>query len=378
MEFHQQGLAAGVAAFPILCGFGKLPAPEVRLMAPSLRRLLFLAVFVVPVAGCAAPAPPVGFENESEAKGYLFCFWNVENLFDDREDHRVSKADQEYDRWFARDPAILRLKLANLSKALIGLNDGRGPDILAVAEVESVRAAELLREALNERLPDGVPRYEHVLMKEVPGGRHIAPAILTRLPVRGDRTRVHGRLLRILEGRVAVDGHELVVIASHWTSRLTDKDGERRAHYGDQIYGTFKAMYKSNPAVDVIICGDFNDPPDAASVTRHLHATGDIDAVRRNDDEPLLLDFFADKDPDQFGTHYYKRWYIFDQIVVSPGMLDGAGWDCDPASAQTVNTLYRPGDRQHRPWRFGNEHEKFERGTSDHFPVTVRLRVHGP
>jgi hypothetical protein len=35
----------------------------------------------------------------------------------------------------------------------------------------------------------------------------------------------------------------------------------------------------------------------------------------------------------------------------------------------------RPGDRLHRPWRFGSSHEHGERGYSDHFPVTVRLRV---
>jgi hypothetical protein len=37
----------------------------------------------------------------------------------------------------------------------------------------------------------------------------------------------------------------------------------------------------------------------------------------------------------------------------------------------------RPGDKKHRPWRFGNEHEKHLRGYSDHFPVTVRLTVQG-
>ncbi|HEV3261411.1 MAG TPA: endonuclease/exonuclease/phosphatase family protein [Gemmataceae bacterium] len=326
------------------------------------------------VAGCLAPRDATLGDRPD---GYLFCFWNVENLFDDHDDHRAG-ADRDFDRWFAERPQDLQLKLDHLSAALAQMNDGQGPDILAVAEVESKRAAQLLADALNKRLPEGTARYEHVLMKELNAGRHIAPAILTRLPVRGDRTRLHGRQQRILEGHVTVNGHDLVVLASHWTSRVTDKDGSRRCRYGEQIYGTFRAMYMSNPKVDFLICGDFNDPPEARSVTACLRATGDIGEVRQGGDPPLLLDLFTDKDPNTFGTEYYKRFYIFDQIVVSPGLLDDEGWTCDPDSVETFKKgLARPGDRKGQPWRFGNRRQEFRRGYSDHFPVTVRLRVAG-
>jgi len=92
----------------------------------------------------------------------------------------------------------------------------------------------------------------------------------------------------------------------------------------------------------------------------------------------LLFDLFAGKDPAAgFGTQFHKgKWYIFDQIVVSPALLQGGGgWVCDPASAHTLSTLYRPSDRHKQPWRFGNPHDRFERGYSDHYPVTVRLKV---
>jgi hypothetical protein len=94
--------------------------------------------------------------------------------------------------------------------------------------------------------------------------------------------------------------------------------------------------------------------------------------------DPLLLNLFADKDPAVWGTHHYGgRWEIFDQIVISPGLLDVEGWSCDPDSVHTVNTLVRPEDRKHYPWRFGSPHDKHRRGYSDHFPVTVRLTVQG-
>ncbi len=256
------------------------------------------------------------------------------------------------------------------------LNDGRGPDILGIVEVESLRAAELLQTALNARLPDPTLHYQHVLMKEVDGGRHIGPAIITRLGVRKDRTRLHGRRQRILEGHIDVDGKDLIVFETHWTSRLRDTGERGREDYADKIYGSVYAMYKSNPRVDVLIAGDFNDTPDDPSVVHRLHTTGDIEAVRQCGPNLLLLNLFADKNPALFGTHYFHRWLIFDQIVVSPGMLDNFNWACDVASVHTVNSLYRPSDRLKRPWRFGSPNDRFARGYSDHFPVTVKLQLH--
>src|SRR5271156_1778147 len=134
-------------------------------MSSSRRRPVYLALFALLVSGMAGCAPSNAWAPPGTGDGYLFCFWNVENLFDDR-DNGHTGADREYDRWFARDPAALQLKLDHLSAALIGLNGGRGPDILAVAEVESLRAAELLRDALNRRLADESLHYQHLLMKE--------------------------------------------------------------------------------------------------------------------------------------------------------------------------------------------------------------------
>ncbi len=344
----------------------------------GIRRRFSVFLYVVALLGIlGSVACRVDSREPAKAPGpqdYLFCFWNVENLFDDQEDDRLQGADREYDRWFARDHAVLEFKLARLSQALIEMNGGRGPDIIALAEVESQRAAELLRDASNSRLNDAALHYSHVLFKDPHGGRHIATTIITRLPVRGDRTRAHGSRLRILEGHIDVNGHDLVVLATHWTSRLTDKTGTQRAKYADQCYGVFHAMYHTNPRVDFLICGDFNDPPDAPSVTEHLHAV-EQEEFGRSSEGLCLLDLFAGKDPDRFGTHYHQgKWYIFDQIVVSAGLLDDQGWSCDPDSAQTMNRFVLPGDRHRRPWHFGNSHTR-DHGYSDHFPATVRLRV---
>jgi len=366
-------------------------------MQRSWPLILLIACFTVFAVICwqqydktVAPAPPVRHETITPGQAqagrseFLFCFWNVENLFDDRDDGRTGPGDREYDRWFAEHPELLQEKLDHLSQALLALNDGKGPDILAVAEVESVRAAELLQQALNRGLEKGGVQgeewaYGNVLMKEVSAGRHIAPAIITRLPVARDRTRTHGSRLRILEGHVVVAGQDLTVFASHWTSQLNQDSEGRRDDYADKIYGAANAIYRSNAAADFLVCGDFNETPQAEAVTQHLHGTADVQAVRGSD-RLLLYNLLADKDPAAgFGTHQYRgKWLTYDQILISPGLLDDRAWSCDPASVKVINALTRPGDRQHRPWRFGGERDKGPRGYSDHFPVTVRLQLHRP
>ncbi len=319
---------------------------------------------------------------------YLFCFWNVENLFDDEEDGHASSGDQRMEDWYRDQPQDLQLKLKKLTEGILKLNNGKGPDILALCEVENPRAAELLRQALNDQLEDESLDYKHLLMKEVKGNlfvRNVAPVILTRLPVVKDRTKLLDYPYRIMEGRIKNGDRELIIIVSHWRSRIVYKKGddgeESRIKYANKIYGRFKEIYKNNPKIDLLVCGDFNDNPDDPSVTNHLRATGDQNLVMQGGSDPYLFNLFAGKNRKEFGTHYHKEkgqlpWHIFDQIVVSPGMLDNEGWSCDPNSVRTFQALHEPQDSLRRPWSFGSRtDDPKKRGYSDHFPVTVTLSV---
>jgi endonuclease/exonuclease/phosphatase family metal-dependent hydrolase len=340
-----------------------------RRRLPALLGLLGLAVAL---AGCGIPMPNA--PSAGSGQTYLFCFWNAENLFDDREDGRPREPDKGFDRWFPKDTKAREQKYANLCKVLLKMNDGKGPDILGVAEVESYWAAELLQKALNARLPRGVAPYREPLWKDPSGGRSIACALLSRLKV--GRAQLLGKRHRILKAHVEAEGADLVVVVSHWTSRISDKTGAGRAKYADQIYGDFKAAYLANARVDYLVCGDFNDNPDDPSVTRHLHATGDADRVRQAGREPMLYDPFAILWKTGKGSLFFRgKPFLFDQVCLSPGLLDNQGWAYVPDSARIVPEM---SNRKGRPLRFGTEHDKTplsERGASDHFPVTVRLKV---
>ncbi|HEY7424154.1 MAG TPA: endonuclease/exonuclease/phosphatase family protein [Gemmataceae bacterium] len=360
--------------------------PRPRLLFFIVFLLLLLLVLVLFFAWTNRVNPPPVAYGGGPGE-YLFCFWNTENFFDNRVNGWNNKVDRPFDRWFAEDNGVFEQKVKNLTEVLASLNDGKGPDILALAEVEAEsQAAEQLMDALNKAIKPEAPPYQHILKKNPHSGREIVTAILTRLPVVVGRTQLIGSRLRILEGHITMDGQDLTVLATHWTSRLSDESGIRRAKYGDQIYGRFRALYKVDPDVSLLVCGDFNDNPDDPSVTKHLRATGDLNQIRAGDDPPLY-NVFADlwaknKGGKEVGTHFYHgKGSIFDHIVVSPGMVNGkGGWQCLVDTAQIVKHRFvvpRGPNRGH-PLRFGDKEEEVsleERGVSDHLPVTVRLKV---
>lgn len=308
-----------------------------------------------------APAPSGG--------GYLLCTWNVENLFDDRDDPAFH---DEMEDFFGRNPRMLGRKLDNLAKVLLAMNGGRGPDILAVVEVENRRAVELLMARLNEGLSES-DRYAEIVHHDNRSGRPIEPAIITRLPVRASQTRGFGSR-RIVEGQVEVEGLPLVVQVSHWTSRRTDETGTKRSEYARECYRGFLARYGRNQAVDMVLCGDFNDTPSDVSVRNHLRAIADISRIKQDPRQPWLWDLTARLEEEGLGTYKFgRRWEVLDHIVASPGLADAKGWAIRPETLEVD-----PPPFGGRPRRFGGPGEAEPRGASDHLPVTVRLRANIP
>jgi exonuclease III len=220
-------------------------------------------------------------------------------------------------------------------------------------------------------------------MKELTpsAGRYMAPCVISRIPLDAARTKLLGsNNLRILETHLIENEADLCLVVSHWTSQRSDdgtRKGSGRDKYATTIYQEYERVVKDDADADFLLCGDFNTPPDSEPVTHELHMTGRRDEVAPSKTKPSLLGLLSNKPPDKFGTHYYSKPLIYDQIGVSPGLLDDRGWSCDPDSVQVpTDGLIRDKARTRRPWRFGDKNENPQgRGYSDHFPVVVNLRV---
>jgi endonuclease/exonuclease/phosphatase family metal-dependent hydrolase len=347
-----------------------------RWLLPALATLI---LHLVPVSAAAQARP----------KNYLLCFWNVENLFDDKLDRR-EPPDREFDEWFTRDKQALSQKLDKIRQVLLApeMNDGKGPDIIALAEVETARAAELVQQELNKRLKDPALHYKTVVWKNAGGKRSISTAVITRLKVKPEKTRLLGSQQRILEVVIEAEGQDLVLVASHWTARVSEKPGAERPgsgrfSYAETIFRDYTAAYKNNPKVRYVVCGDFNDDPTDRSVVEHLRATGELKKVLDPKAGAVFYNPFADKFQKGEASHYEGGWrkedgeprkHLFDQIVLSPALLDAEGWSYKTNSARVVRRF----EFRNRVDRFGGPSDRrpFEkRGASDHFPVTVELRV---
>jgi hypothetical protein len=335
--------------------------------------LIVAAVWLIQSDQSPPPLPPRPPAPRAPGEGYVFCTWNVENLFDDTDDPHNHDEDED---WFAHNPPLVYDKVRLLADTLVRQNDGRGPDILAVVEVENRRAAELLREALNARLPSEW-RYDGIVHHDNLTGRRIEPAIITRLAVDERPARAFG-IRRILEARLEAEGAPLTVLASHWTSRLRDDTEGKREAYADVLYDRVGAITRDDPGADVLLAGDFNDEPDDPSLRDHLHTSGDPADVREGGRPLRLLDLTERLDPARYGTYFQNgRWEILDHIVASPGLLDPKGWRVLPDTIQTENPVELRFGRDERPWRFGGPNNHNPRGPSDHFALTVRLKVGG-
>jgi endonuclease/exonuclease/phosphatase family metal-dependent hydrolase len=330
------------------------------------------------------PAAAQGTKN----KTLTFCFWNVENFFDDKRNPKAKEllgVDEEFDEWFSTDKVALETKLERLCQVLLhkDLNDGKGPDILALAEVESERAVELLKDALNKRIKNKADHYTTLVYRDPKGGRTIATAFLSRVPVVEGKTRILGNRLRILKATFVENKHELNIIASHWTSRVSDAadKGEARSRYARLIYDDFERDFLKNPNVAYLVCGDFNDEPTDDSVRNDLGAFMDVNRVLalKKGEKPMFFHPFGDLVKAGKGTHYFRgKPLLFDHIVVSPAMLNPEGWQLVPKSVKIVEQLAL---RRGGPDRFGGKADGRpwkDRGAADHFPVTVQLRVSVP
>ena len=136
--------------------------------------------------------------------------YNVENLFDDREDGR------EYAEYRGQSPEMYQQKLAAVARAVKASSPG-GPDILCLQEIESEKALRDLRDGYLENMG-----YRYLVFAPQ-GGVAATVGCLSRIEVL--RTRAHDAgsfrgvpLRHILEIQLRHDGSSLYVFNNHWKS----------------------------------------------------------------------------------------------------------------------------------------------------------------
>lgn len=311
------------------------------------------------------------------------AFWNLENLFDIETAPRIEKLQKTVGGALVGwDATLLDAKLGQLSKIVRAMNEGRGPDILCVCEVESTAVLAKLTARI---AADGGRKYK-IAHADTNDNRGIDVAFLYDGKVA--KTKKSGMFQHWIVKRYAtrelfqvnftLGDRKLVCVGNHWPSRTSGQyesepyrmtAGETLAYWIERIHE------EQGKDVAVVVLGDFNDEPFNRSITEYALATPDAARVgSARSQNNYLLNLMWPIAASGRGTHFYDGWNTLDQIMVSRGIVTGkSGWKVGSEAKVEATTIMGSGANQ-TPKRFGiKPKERDTDGFSDHFPVSVVL-----
>ena len=332
-----------------------------------------------PTAPAAEAAPPAA------TAAFFVANWNVENLFDAVDDPD-NPGDDEFlpnnptTRW---TQVRYETKLDNLAQVINGMDNGSGPDILGIEEVEN---EEVLRD-LVDRLK---PKRYGIAHVDSPDSRGIDTALLFnrdrfalqefhayKVPLKWERS-TRDVLHAVLEDRAGGVWHALV---NHWPSRGGGPESQYdRFAAARTLAGAIARIFRREPAARILILGDFNDTPADRSI-RDVLAVEAFPSAAGEYAPDKIYNLAAGKARQGFGSFFHSydgeiEWRMYDQIMASGALLQNAG-DRPSAVALWVDKpafmVEEHGPDKGAPVPTFENQEHYEGGYSDHFPVGVRL-----
>ncbi len=234
------------------------------------------------------------------------------------------------------------------------------PDILAIQEMGDTNMLLALRASLKSEGAD-FPHWEHVNGWDT----NIHVAVLSRFPIVARRPHtnesflLHGRRFHVSRGFAEVDvqvtpAYTFTLLSAHLKSRrpspLAD-EAEMREQEAAMLREIIDKRLNSNPNVNLVVLGDFNDVRDSRSTKTILgmRAQALIDtrpAERNGDNLPNPILNFAPRNVTW--THYYGKedtYSRIDYILLSPGMA--REWKTDGTYVLTLPNWGLASD--HRP-----------------------------
>lgn len=269
---------------------------------------------------------------EKKYNVYAVGFYNLENLFDTC--HDAGKNDYEYlpdgrNRW---NGLKYSHKLKNMARVLSEMGTDVLPNVgcsfIGVSEVENARC---LTDLCNqEPLKARNFQFCHI---EGPDKRGVDCALLYNpkfftvrnvklVPYVYDLPKDKDRATR---GFLTVSGtlanEHVTVVVCHWPSRGATPYYRELA--GRQVRVLKDSLLKDDPDVKVFIMGDMNDDPTDKSMTTELGCKSEIKEVGPKDLYNPWYNVLVKKGT---GTLMYQgAWNLFDQIVMTPNLLNQKG-----------------------------------------------------
>lgn len=307
---------------------------------------------------------------------HTIAFYNLENLFDTRDDQRTLDDDFTPAGSMAWSPKRYGNKIRKLENAIASLGRTTStelPALVGVAEAEN-------RQVLTDLTNSGALReggYD-VVHFDSPDERGIDTALLYRtshfevdlaeplplLLVEQDGRRDTTRDILYVKGRL--QGEDIHLFVNHWPSRRAGEEitANKRMKAAETIISRMGAVESISRQPNYILLGDFNDGPDA-------------DSIQWLAREARLFNPMKKLHGGSRGSANYKKtWSLFDQILVSHTFFDANLGTHSFAHADIFDPRFLKewqGRYKGNPFRtFAGR--RYLGGYSDHFPVYLQLK----
>jgi endonuclease/exonuclease/phosphatase family metal-dependent hydrolase len=319
---------------------------------------------------------------QKQGKDYFrVMFYNVENYFDTVNDPTTN--DNEFTpegsmRWTV---SRYKDKRDNIFRVIAHVGEWDPPAIVGLCEIEN-------RGVLDDLIRNTpLMKYPYrIVHKDSPDQRGIDVALLYRddylkciaqqfIRVRFPDNRKRTRDILYATLRTLNDD-TLHVFVCHSPSRV---GGQRQSEPGRLLVASLvrnkvDSIFNHNPMARIIITGDMNDGPLDKSLHSELRALTDTAQAKPS----ALFNLSAYKMKESTGTIKYQgKWSVFDQIIVSGGLLRGPlRTNVSRCYIFRADYLFEPDNRYQGVIPFRTYiGQKYNNGFSDHLPVYVDIIV---
>jgi predicted extracellular nuclease len=272
---------------------------------------------------------------------YHIAWWNLENLFDEEDAVALGRRTDKVFRAIKDDiagwtPSLRDRKIEQLASVIAAMNNGNGPDLLGVCEVENRFVVERLVDSVNATL--AAPRSYVVVHANTDDARGIDVAFiyddtLFQVPLPLEESVFFHVVMRRHATREIVQvnfktrtaaARTWAVFGNHWPSRSGgqfESEGYR-ATAGETLgYFHQRVLEVHGQETPVLAMGDFNDEPFDASLVRHALSTRQRAKVLTARENPLLWNLMWPIVGSPDGSFYFDNQpNMLDQFLVNKNM----------------------------------------------------------
>ena len=343
----------------------------------------FFLIFLILLSCNISPSIAQNKKEKTQYKIISMGFYNLENLFDTVDDTLIN--DEEFLPKGARAWTEERYKekLGNMAYVIsqIGIADVQaGLSFIGVSEIENRKVLEdlVIQPVLKDRnyqiIHYDSPDWRGVDVGLLYNPSHFTPIKSRAIPLINieDGERKFTRDVLYVKG--LLDNDTVHIMVNHWPSRT---GGEARTapfrNNGAKLCRiVVDSLFSVNKESKIFIMGDLNDDPTDESLKSFLRTVDNVKDVRKTGLFNPFEDFYR---RGQGSNAYRDAWSLFDQIVISKGIVDKKNKGYRFFKANIFNKQFlvqASGQYKGYPFRTFSG-TTYQSGYSDHFPSYLYL-----